>query len=151
MRIVSSLLFALSVLPVGWAQPPATPDASAGTAGRKSDALFTKKDKNKDRSIRDLVGLVLNPDRQPVPGALVRLRETNTGTSREMVTDAKGMYRFSGLKRDLIFQVSAEFKGRKTNMRSLTPFDERDEPNLDLTLAPAQPAPKNAPAKESKK
>jgi len=148
--VVCSLIAVFTVSIVG-AQPPSVPDTPAGSVGKQVDPWFKKKEKPKNTTIRDLSGAVLTPDRQPVAGALVRLRDTSTGNTRDMIADAKGVYKFTGLKRDLIYQVSAEYKGSKSNTRSLTPFDERDEPILDLTMAPAQAASKNPPPKESKK
>jgi hypothetical protein len=130
------------------AQPPPVPGSpTSGTTATKEDPWFTKKAKKRDKSIRDLTGTVYGPDNKRLNGALVRLSDTQTGESIDFITLKEGAYRFEDTKRDHIYKIYAEYKGVKSDTRSLTPFDERDEPNLNLNLVPPKPSAKAAPAK----
>ena len=119
---------------------------------------FKKPPKAKDVSHRILVGTVRLPDTKEAQGAVVRLSNQRTGETKAFITQADGKFRFEGLDRETIFYVLAEYKGMKSRTRSLTPFDSRDDPIIDLALVSApppggelKPDDKIAPDKEKEK
>jgi hypothetical protein len=83
---------------------------------------------------------------------VVRLTDTETGNGQEVVTGKDGLYRFEDTKREVTYKLTAQYNSLQATPRSLTPFDTRDEPNLNLTLEAPKPASKTAqPKKEAKK
>ena len=103
---------------------------------------------------RTLLGVVRNAQNQPVPFALVYLKNLKSETSRSILTGKDGTYHFYGLRRTTDYEVSAENKGLASPTRKLSHYDTRQEPYFSLTLsipapphtAAAPPAP--APAKQ---
>lgn len=144
-RMVAVLTF--SAFWMAGAQPPPVPGSPAsGTTATNDTPWFTKKDKSKptESGYRDVTGTVFNQKQQPVAGARVTITDTESGESQEVTTGKSGIYRFYSTKGDRSFKLTATFKGRVSNPRSLTPFDTRNTPNIDLTLSANAPASKEA-------
>lgn len=152
MRPIAALLLVVAAAVVA-AQPPPVPGSpTSGTAAKKEDAWFKKKGKKPDNSIRNLTGTVYDSKNNRVSGAVVRLTDTETGNGQEVVTGKDGLYRFDDTKREVTYKVTAKYNSLQATPRSLTPFDTRDEPNLNLTLEAPKSTPKPAPTtKEAKK
>lgn len=149
MRPIAALLLVVAAS-VAAAQPPPVPGSpTSGTAAKKEDPWFTKKGKKPDNSIRNLTGTVYDSKNNRVAGAVVRLTDTESGEGQEAVTLKDGSYRFDETKRETTYKVTAQYNGLQTTPRSLTPYDTRNEPNLNLMLE----APKKTPPakKEAKK
>lgn len=98
--------------------------------------LFKKTPKGRDTSQRTLIGVVLLPDNTHVQGAVVRISNQRTGETRAFITQADGKYRFDSLEREVIYTLYAEHKSVKSRTRSLTPFDSRDDPVINLIIEP---------------
>jgi hypothetical protein len=151
MRMIVAVFLAVAANFVA-AQPPPVPGSPvAGTTGTKEDPWFKKKAKKPDKSIRDLTGTVYDSKNNRIAGAVVRLTDTETGEGQEMTTAKDGSYRFEDTKRETTYKVTAQFNSLQATPRSLTPYDTRNEPNLNLTLEAPKPAPKAAPPKKEAK
>ena len=100
---------------------------------------------------RTLLGVVRDGQNQPVPYALVYLKNLKTEGSRSIMTAKDGSYHFFGLNRQTDYEVSAENKGLASPPRKLSHYDTRQEPYFSLALTvPAPPhtaAAAPAPAK----
>ena len=91
-----------------------------------------KKDKN-DANTRGLQGLVLDEDK-PVPGAVVQLKDMRTLQVRSYISQSDGTYRFFGLKIDNDYQIKADHDARTSGWKTLSVFDNRKEPVINLKL-----------------
>jgi hypothetical protein len=91
-----------------------------------------KKDKS-DSTTRGLQGLVLDDDK-PVPGAVVQLKDMRTLTIRSFISQTDGTYHFFGLKVDNDYQIKADHDDRSSGWKTLSVFDARKEPVINLKL-----------------
>jgi hypothetical protein len=97
-----------------------------------------KKDKPRDRSHRDVAGLVMLEDETPVGGAVVKLKNLRTLQIRSFITQTDGKYVFQNLSSSVDFELKAEYKGMASATRSLTIYDTRLDPVINLKLEPAK-------------
>jgi len=99
-----------------------------------SAALFAQKKEKEDPNIRTLQGQVTDGSSKAVVGAVVLLKDMKTLQVRSFVTQARGDYRFAGLRTDTDYQVRAELNGMMSETRRLTVFDSRKLATIDLKL-----------------
>jgi hypothetical protein len=92
-----------------------------------------KKDKN-DANTRALQGTVTDPEEKPVSGAVVQLKDMRTLQVRSFISQDDGSYHFSGLKVDNDYQVKADHNDRTSGWKTLSVFDARREPVMNLKL-----------------
>jgi hypothetical protein len=102
-----------------------------------------KKSKPRDRSIRDLIGVVTMPDESFAEGAVVKLKNMKTLQVRSYITQTDGKYRFTGLSASIDFEIQADYKSLQSDKRTLSVYDSRLDPVINLKLEPKdQPKPK---------
>ena len=94
----------------------------------------TKKEKREEAAQRGLQGQVTDPSDKPVSGAVVQLKDLRTLQVRSFITQEDGSYRFSGLKIDNDYQVKADHNGLSSGLKTLSVFDERRTPIINLKL-----------------
>jgi Carboxypeptidase regulatory-like domain len=92
-----------------------------------------KKDKE-DENTRTLQGLVSDADDNPAVGAVVQLKDLHTLQIRSFITKDDGAYHFSGLKTDTDYEVKAQMNGLSSRNRTLSTFDSRKNPSINLKL-----------------
>ncbi len=97
-----------------------------------------KKDKPRDRSHRDVTGMVMLQDETPVSGAVVKLKNLRNLQVRSFITPADGKYTFQNLSSSVDFELKAEYKGMASPTRGLTIYDTRLDPVINLKLEPAK-------------
>ncbi|HEY7336674.1 MAG TPA: carboxypeptidase-like regulatory domain-containing protein [Bryobacteraceae bacterium] len=91
--------------------------------------------KNKDDAVtRSLQGLVTDMNNNPAVGAVVQLKDMRTLEIRSYITKDDGAYVFSGLKTDSDYQVKAEFNGDVSETKTLSVFDSRKKPTINLKV-----------------
>ena len=91
-------------------------------------------DKNVSQT-RVLTGQVTDHHEAPLVNAIVYLKNTKTLTVRTYITGVKGDYRFPELSPDVDYQVYAEFNGVKSDTKTLSSFDSRLQPTINLKIA----------------
>ena len=101
---------------------------AAGLIGQK------KKDKEEDAGTRSLQGLVTDAQEQPLVGAVVQLKDMRTLQIRSYLTKEDGMYRFSGLKTDVDYQVKADYGGASSGSKTISVFDSRKIATINLKV-----------------
>ena len=107
----------------------------AGLAMAISASAPAQSKKNKeDLTVRNLQGTVFDADDKPVTGAVVQLKDMRTLQVRSFITQDQGTYHFSGLKVETDYQVKADFSGASSDTKTLSVFDNRREPVLNLKL-----------------
>lgn len=89
----------------------------------------------KDQSAtRTLQGQVMKDTDAPISGAVVYLKNTKTMAVRSVVSDDKGNYRFSSLSPNIDYEVYAEYKGSKSDKKTLSSFDSRSTSTINLKV-----------------
>jgi Carboxypeptidase regulatory-like domain len=89
-----------------------------------------KKDKAQGRL---LYGKVLDPQDNPVAGAIVYLTNSRTHAVKTYIVGEEGTYRFPGLS-TVDYEVYAQFNGRKSDTKSVSQFDDRPQVYIDLRI-----------------
>ena len=88
----------------------------------------------KESTERPVSGYVTDANGKPVAGAVVQLKNMRTLQVRSFITRDKGDYYFSGLSKDVDFELKAEFNGHASPARTLSSFDTKPEPVINLQL-----------------
>jgi len=83
---------------------------------------------------RTLSGQVINQGEQPLTGARVYLQNTRTLVVKTYITSQDGSYRFSALSPNVDYQVYAEYKGHKSDTKTLSAFDSRSNVVMYLKI-----------------
>ena len=92
-----------------------------------------KKDKQ-DANTRSLTGQVVDPDDKPVAGAVVQLKDSRTLQVRSFISQEDGSYHFASLKSDNDYQVKADRDNQSSGWKTLSVFDSRKAPVVNLKL-----------------
>ena len=104
------------------------------TMGLTTSANAQNKKIKEDLSVRTLQGTVTDADDKPINGAVVQLKDMRTLQVRSFITQDVGTYHFSGLKVENDYQVKAEFSGASSDTKTLSVFDNRRTPVMNLKL-----------------
>jgi protocatechuate 3,4-dioxygenase beta subunit len=83
---------------------------------------------------RTVTGQVTDKTDTPISGAVVYLENTRTQVVKTFITDGGGNYRFSSLSPNVDYQIRAEYQGRKSDVKTLSSFDSRNNIVLHLKL-----------------
>lgn len=90
-------------------------------------------DKNKQEG-RLLYGKVLDPHDNPVPDAIVYLTNSRTRAVKTYIVGQDGTYRFPALSSAIDYEVYAQYKGHKSETKSVSQFDDRSQVYMDLRI-----------------
>jgi len=99
--------------------------------GAVAHASPDKKDKSAGRL---LYGKVLDPHDNPLPDAIVYLTNTRTRAVKTYIVGQDGTYRFPALSTAIDYEVYAQYKGLKSDTKSVSQFDDRSQVYLDLRV-----------------
>lgn len=99
--------------------------------GAVSSATPDKKDKSVGRL---LFGKVLDPQDNPLPDAVVYVTNTRSRAVKTYIVGPDGSYRFPALSTAVDYEVYAQYKGRKSDTKAVSQFDERPQVYLDLKV-----------------
>jgi hypothetical protein len=99
--------------------------------GAVSSASPDKKDKTVGRL---LFGKVLDPQDNPLPDAIVYLTNTRTRSVKTYIVGPDGTYRFPALSTAIDYEVYAQYKGHKSDTKSVSQFDDRSQVYVDLKV-----------------
>ena len=94
----------------------------------------SRKEKAEEASKRSLEGLVTDASDNVVVGAIVKLKDQKTLGVRSFITKEDGKYHFYGLSINSDYEVQAISSGTASKARTLSVYDSRKTPNLDLKL-----------------
>ncbi len=101
------------------------------TLSAVSSAAPDKKDKTVGRL---LYGKVLDPQDNPLPDAVVYLTNTRTRSVKTYIVGTDGTYRFPALSTGIDYEVYAQYKGHKSDTKSVSQFDDRSQVYVDLKV-----------------
>ena len=99
-----------------------------GKAASDPDAKKTKP------TSKMLTGIVTDKGDKPVPGAVVYLKNMKTLTVKSFFAQQDGAYRFPQLSLNTDYEVYAEKDGKKSATKSVSQFDDRYNPTINLTI-----------------
>ena len=102
-----------------------------GVMGAVAHASPDKKDKSSGRL---LFGKVLDPQDNPLPDSIVYLTNTRTRAVKTYIVGKDGTYRFPALSTAIDYEVYAQYKGIKSETKSVSQFDDRSQVYLDLRI-----------------
>jgi|SRR5579862_8768164 len=102
-------------------------------------AQETRKEKKQAASERIVQGTVYDSDDKSVNGAVVQLKDSRTLQVRSFITQDNGAYHFAGLKIDNDYLLKADHNGMTSGWKTLSVFDTRKEPVMNLKLEKKQP------------
>src|SRR5580692_10767950 len=89
----------------------------------------------KDKPVgRLLYGKVLDPHDNPLPDAVVYLTNTRSRAVKTYIAGPDGTYRFPALSTAIDYEVYAQYKGHKSDTKSVSQFDDRSQIYLDLKV-----------------
>lgn len=97
---------------------------AAGFQGKKED----------EDKLRMVHGVVTDAQEQLVDGAVVQLKNTKTLQVRSFITTDKGNYYFHGLDPNVDYTLKAEFRDMASSVRTLSSFDSRKKPVINLKM-----------------
>src|SRR5579884_1767692 len=78
---------------------------------------------NEGPSTRSLQGTVLTKGDVPLSDAVVYLKNRKTLDIRTYISDKDGNYRFTSLSPNIDYEIYAEYKGKKSDTKTLSSFD----------------------------
>lgn len=90
--------------------------------------------KDRQEQIRALNGHVLNHQEQPIARAIVYLKNTKSLVVTTYITEGDGGFRFPALSPNVDYEVYAEFQGARSDVKTLSSFDNRKQANMTLKI-----------------
>jgi hypothetical protein len=91
-------------------------------------------DAKHEAQIRTVHGVTTDKSDNPIPTAIVFLKNVHNNAVRSCIADEQGNYRFSGLDPNVDYEVHAEKDSAKSPTRTVSSFDSRKDIVLNLKL-----------------
>ena len=95
---------------------------------------FSPKDKEKAPAGRLLTGKVLDRQDSPLTGAVVYLSDARSQGVKTYITGPDGTFRFPSLSLNTDYELYAQYKGRKSDTKTVSQFDSRSQVNINLKV-----------------
>jgi len=92
------------------------------------------KDKDKETAGRMLTGKVLDRHDNPLPNAVVYLTNTRTRAVKSYIVGPDSSYHFPELSQNIDYEVYAQYKGQKSDTKTVSQFDDRKAANIILRI-----------------
>lgn len=90
--------------------------------------------KSKQPQEKSVSGIVTDASGNPVPRAVVQLKNTKTLQVRSFIARDDGEYYFHGLATDVDYELKADWNGKTSGTKILSLFDSHPEATLNLQL-----------------
>jgi len=90
--------------------------------------------KGKQPLEKSVSGIVTDASGNPVPGAVVQLKNTKTLQVRSFIAKDMGEYYFMGLATDVDYELKADANGKSSGTKVLSLFDSHAEAKVNLQL-----------------
>ena len=84
--------------------------------------------------LRTVHGTVYDASGAPIGSAIVYLKNLRTLAIRTYISDAQGLYRFSGLDPNSDYRIHAEHQDLTSPTRTISSYDSRHDILLDLKV-----------------
>ena len=92
------------------------------------------KDKEKENAGRLLTGKVLDRHDNPLADSVVYLANTRTRAVKSYIVSADGAYHFPELSPNIAYEVYAQYRGQKSDTKTVSQFDDRKQVNIILRI-----------------
>jgi hypothetical protein len=102
--------------------------------GVVSAQLFPRPKKDNQNQLRSLDGLVVGKSDAPLSGAVVYLKNTKNLAVKSLYTGDDGIYRFNALAPNTDYEVFAEYKGKRSDTKTMSSFDSRAAVRINLHI-----------------
>jgi hypothetical protein len=89
---------------------------------------------DKTDSGRTLAGKVTDKQDDPLPNSVVYLSNTRTRAVKTYIVGGDGAYHFPELSPHTDYEVYAQYKGQKSDTKTMSQFDERKQVNINLKI-----------------
>ena len=120
------------------AYPQASPTAPPST---NTTTVVPRINPKADKSrLRDLKGTVKDESEAPVEGAIVKLKNGNSGKVVEFITRKDGAYLFYDLNMDTDYDLTVVRDGFEDGKKTLSKYDTRKPATLNLQIEHKKPA-----------
>jgi Carboxypeptidase regulatory-like domain len=93
---------------------------------------FDKKDKGENGRL--LTGRVTDRQDNPLPDAVVYLSNPRNRSMKTFIVGPDGTYRFPALSPNIDYEVYAQYKGKKSDTKTVSQFDNRPQVNINLKI-----------------
>ena len=90
-----------------------------------ANVMFAQK--SKAPTEKSVSGIVTDADSNPIPGAIVQLKNMKTLQVRSFIAKEKGDYYFTGLSLDADYQLQAQAHGKESSSRTVSTFDSHPD------------------------
>ena len=90
--------------------------------------------KHKEDVGRTLNGKVIDRADNALPNSVVYLTNTRTKVVKSYIVGADGSYHFPALTPNVDYEVYAQYKGQKSDTKTLSQFDDRPEVSINLRV-----------------
>lgn len=91
-------------------------------------------DKKAEAQLRNVRGVVVDKDSNPVPSSVVYLLNTKTQAVRTYIADPAGAYRFSGLDPNVDYEIHAEHDDVISTTRTVSSLNSQRDIDVVLKL-----------------
>jgi hypothetical protein len=92
------------------------------------------KDKEKETAGRMLTGKVLDRHDNPVVDSIVYISNTRTRAVKSYIVGVDGAYHFPELSPNIDYEVYAQYRGQKSDTKTVSQFDDRKQVNIILRI-----------------
>jgi len=83
---------------------------------------------------RVVSGKVVDKGDAPLKGSVVYLKDDKTLAVKSFIADDGGTFRFGQLSQNEDYELWAEFNGKKSNTRTISSFDNKNEFVMNLKI-----------------
>jgi carboxypeptidase family protein len=97
-------------------------------------AMASPYEKDKGDAGRLLMGRVVDHGDNPLPSAVVYLSNPRNRAVKTYIVGADGVYRFPSLSPNIDYEVYAQYNGRKSDTKTVSQFDNRQQVNINLKI-----------------
>ena len=97
-------------------------------------AMASPYDKDKGDAGRLLMGRVTDHADNPLPSAVVYLSNPRNRAVKTYIVGPDGVYRFPALSPNIDYEVYAQYNGRKSDTKTVSQFDNRQQVNINLKI-----------------
>jgi Carboxypeptidase regulatory-like domain len=85
-------------------------------------------------AVRSVEGKVYGAQSAPLASAVVYLQDSKTNNIKSFISTQDGSYRFGQLSTSVDYQLWAEYKGKKSDKKSISSFNSKKQLFIDLHI-----------------
>jgi hypothetical protein len=95
----------------------------------------SKAQKKAEAQLKVVHGSVISKSEDPVPSAVIYLKNVKSQAVKTYIADDSGNYRFSGLDPNVDYEIHAESGDMTSSVRTVSSFDSRRDIEVTLKLS----------------